>query len=371
MKIGIFMPSLQEGGVQKVVVNMYNGFHQKKVYPTIIACDGSGELSDKFDKNDIIDFKKTKYHGDYKCLFSFGNLVKVMKKYEFDSIIAVPGFSTIILLLAKKIARSNIKIVLMVDNTISILKTGKLKHKISFYLYKRFYKYADKIVVAHNVGKKDIMKNFNLTEEKVIKIYHPMIDFDYINSVDKVKHKFINKENYVIFAAGRLCEEKNFTDLISAFKMFKNKVNNARLIIAGAGNQFDLINDKIISNNLTKYVDMIGFSNDVIGFMKSCNLYVLSSKQEAFGIVLVEALACGMQIVSTDCKSGAQREILEDGKYGYICNVNDINDLYNKMILAYNDAKHISKQRCINRANDFTIQKSTAEYVKLLEELCK
>lgn len=369
MKVAIFMPSLNDGGVQKIVYNLYNGFKEKNIETHLIAADARGKYNEllKGDAN-IIDLKKRKLRGDYKCLFSIIKLKKILQKNDFDVVIAVPGFATVSLLLAVNRIKNKPRSIVMVDNTISLLKKGKLKHKISYYIYKRLYKKADKIVVAHDVGKNDIMKSFQLLDSKVIRIYHPMIKENDINSNSYVNHKWIDNGYYVVFAAGRLCKEKNFESLIRSFAKFKNDVSNAKLIIAGIGQEESNIKKEIIKSKLEKDVDMIGFSNKVMGYMKKCQLYVLSSQQEAFGIVLVEALASGMEIVSTDCSSGAQREILKNGEFGYLCEVNNDDDLYRKMILAYNNG-NIHKNVNQARAKDFTVDKSIDEYISLMKGL--
>lgn len=371
MNIAVFMPSLQDGGVQKVVVNLYSELKKKKINLSIIAADGNGCMSKYIDDDNLIDLKKYKYRGDYKCLFSINSLRKTIKNGNYDIIIAVPGFASISLLTANFFLKKKVKTIIMVDNTISLLKKGKLKHKISYYLYKFFYKYATKIVVAHDVGMNDIINAFKLSRTKVTRIYHPMIDLVSIDNSKKPNHKWLNKNNYIVFSAGRLCLEKNYPCLIDAFKLFKEKIENSKLIIAGKGEELDNIKETILKNNLQDCVDLIGYTDNVIGYMKESDLFVLSSKQEAFGIVLVEALACKTKIVSTDCESGAQKEILSNGKYGFLCNINDSYDLYSKMYIAYNDKSQNYKDNNYNRAKDFTIEKSTNEYIKLFKEITK
>lgn len=370
MKIGILLPSLNDGGVQKVVLNLYTQFKKENINTKLLVGDATGNLAGKFDKNDIIDYKKRKLNGDYKILFSLFKVIKSINKENFQLIVGVPGFSTIILIIANFFSKKKIKTILMVDNTISLLKKGKIKHKLSYFIYKYLYKYADKIIVAHDVGRNDIIASFRLNPQNVCRIYHPLIDLKDVDSSKIPTHYFINDNNYVIFSAGRMCQEKDFSNLIGAFSMFIKEVSNAKLIIAGDGEEKEVIVKKIKENNLENDVSLVGFTDNVLGFMKAADMYVLSSKQEAFGIVLVEALACGPIIVSTNCESGAQKEILLSGKHGYLCKIKSENELYKSMLEAYKKKNNYKKIN-YERAKDFSIEKSVSEYVKIFKEVLK
>jgi glycosyltransferase involved in cell wall biosynthesis len=85
--------------------------------------------------------------------------------------------------------------------------------------------------------------------------------------------------------------------------------------------------------NLSEKVDLVGFTERPLQYLKGCDLFVLSSIVEGFGNVIVEALALGKTVVSTDCPSGPS-EILQNGKYGYLANVGDSRDLASKIIMA-------------------------------------
>ncbi len=369
MKIALFFQSLQDGGVQHVMINMYKELKIKKIDVELIIADAPGEVLKEVSKEDIIDLNKTKLFGDYKVLFSINKLKKIINTNNFDVIVACPGFATISLILANSLSRKKVKTVLMVDNKISLLKKGKLKHKISYYLYKKLYKYSTSIVVAHEVGRKDIISSFKLNENKVFKIYHPLIDSNLLNESRSINHKFINSSNFVILTVGRLVPEKNYELLINCFPKIKNYIPNAKLIIIGDGPEKEKLNNLICNLDLENDIDMIGFYKYPMDYMKKCNLYVLSSKQEAFGIVLVEALACKMKIVSTDCESGAQREILNNGEYGYICRCNDSEDLINKIIEAYNSQNNDYLIKNYNRGIEFSINNSVNQYIELFRRI--
>lgn len=370
MKVGLLLQSFENGGVQKVIINLHNGFLKNGINSEIVVATNSGDMKNLINSDSKIeDLKINKFRGDYKFLFGINKIKKYINRSKPNIVVASPGFSTIALLIANKFAKYKTKTVLMVDNKISLLKKGKIKHKISYYIYKRMYKYADCIVVAHDSGRNDILNSYKLDSNKVVRIYHPLIDSNYINKIEDVNHKFFEKENFVIISVGRLVPEKNYDMLINIFNDIRKEISNIKLLIIGEGSEKEKLQNIINKNSLNDDVELLGYYEKPLEYMKKCNLYVLSSKQEAFGIVLVEALACGMQIVSTDCMSGGQREILSNGKYGYLCKPDDYDDLKEKILSAYNTRDNTKIEENIKRGLDFSINKSVSEYINVFRRL--
>ena len=99
--------------------------------------------------------------------------------------------------------------------------------------------------------------------------------------------------------------------------------------------------------------------------MKVADLYVLSSLWEGLPNVLIQALACNCKIISTDCDAGP-REILEDGKWGRLVKVNDINSLANAMIEGLSEQNQKYSNLNIGRLNRFNIDKVTNQYLETL-----
>jgi glycosyltransferase involved in cell wall biosynthesis len=100
----------------------------------------------------------------------------------------------------------------------------------------------------------------------------------------------------------------------------------AKLIIFGEGDQRSELQSLINSKNLQHEVLLYGFAKNPYKFLRKANLFVLSSNFEGFGNVLVEAMACGTPVISTNCPSGPN-EILEKGKYGTITEVGNSEEL--------------------------------------------
>lgn len=116
----------------------------------------------------------------------------------------------------------------------------------------------------------------------------------------------------LIIAVGRLYLQKDYSTLIRALTELR-KQRPSHLLILGEGNERESLERLIHDLNLEEDVVLAGFVNNPLAYMNRASLFVLSSKSEGFGNVLVEAMACGTPVVSTDCPSGPT-EILENGK---------------------------------------------------------
>ncbi|HAU15096.1 MAG TPA: glycosyl transferase, partial [Gammaproteobacteria bacterium] len=118
----------------------------------------------------------------------------------------------------------------------------------------------------------------------------------------------------VIVAAGRLCRQKDFPTLIDAFAKLRQHLV-ARLIILGEGEERANLMQQARALGIAEHVDLPGFVNNPFCYMKQADLFVLSSLWEGLPNTLIQAMALGTPVISTDC-SGGSREILNNGTLG-------------------------------------------------------
>ena len=145
-------------------------------------------------------------------------------------------------------------------------------------------------------------------------------------SKEPVDHKWLQQDaDPVIIAAGRLARWKGFSDLIRAVSLIP-KERNARLIILGDGPQRPELEALVENLGLKDSVDLPGYVNNPLKYFSKSKVFVLSSLVEGLPNVLVEAMMCGCTPVSTDCPTGP-REVLNNGKYGYLVPVGNPEEL--------------------------------------------
>ena len=225
------------------------------------------------------------------------------------------------------------------------------------------------MIIAVSDGTKDSFeKMFPQINVPVKRIYNP-VRLEDINSMLVEENDLDEITEPIILGIGRLYEVKGFDDLIKAHKyLLKNNVPN-KLIILGEGEQREYLEKLILDLNVEDSVILKGFVENPYKYMRSASVFVLSSKYEGFSVVIAEALAVGIQVVSTDCPSGPS-EILEGGKYGLLSPVKDYKALArNIMETLKTEDWEKQKNIRIKRAHDFSFKKIVPEFEVLFYKI--
>jgi glycosyltransferase involved in cell wall biosynthesis len=129
----------------------------------------------------------------------------------------------------------------------------------------------------------------------------------------------------VVLGVGRLSAQKNFRLLIDAFALVRQD-HDARLVILGEGIDRATLEAQVRQHGLQEAVSLPGFLDNPYGCMARAAVFALSSDFEGLPTVLIESLALGTPVVSTDCDSGP-REILRGGTLGELVPVGDVHGL--------------------------------------------
>jgi glycosyltransferase involved in cell wall biosynthesis len=246
--------------------------------------------------------------------------------------------ANIALLLAIKMARISVRCVVREANPLSHdLKVSKnISTPMISWLISKCYPWADAVVSLSNGVADDLSAATGFPRNRIKVIYNP-VDLGAIQEkADKNIHHpwFIEKKYPIIIAIGRFCEQKDFFTLIRAFSIVVQQ-KEARLIILGEGELRPELEKLIHKLNLINTIDLPGFKDNPYAFLAKSTLFVLSSRWEGLGNVLIEALCCDVPIVATDCQYGPG-EVLLGGKYGKLSPVGDPQTLAVKIIETIN-----------------------------------
>ena len=153
--------------------------------------------------------------------------------------------------------------------------------------------------------------------------------------------------------------------LIRAFAEVRSQLD-VRLIILGEGPQRKQIVDLINNLNIEETVSLPGWVDNPYSFMAKADLFVLSSSKEGCPNVLLEALACGCPVVSTDCPSGPS-EILDHGRWGRLVPVNDQTALAEAIVATLEDDTNQDALR--QRAEQFSAENMIEKFETLIREV--
>ncbi|WP_273432182.1 glycosyltransferase [Chitinibacter tainanensis] len=232
-------------------------------------------------------------------------------------------------------------------------------------IVKYLYRHASAVVCVSNGLKKEV-RDLMGSSDQVLTIYNP-VRFSSTVSVARAEHA--NTDVKTILAVGRLSKPKDYPTLLKAFALLENK-NTCLKIVGGVYDQavWSELNSLISDLGIASRIDFVGYSDHPDLFYQSADLFVLSSAWEGFGNVIVEALAFGVPVVSTDCPSGPS-EILCGGKFGELVPVGDSIELANRMDRILSGAIKYNSDDLRRRAQDFSEKNIGQQYYNLIREV--
>jgi glycosyltransferase involved in cell wall biosynthesis len=211
----------------------------------------------------------------------------------------------------------------------------------------------------------DTMKRFGLDRENVFSISNPF-DIEGISRLSKAPADLDRYKPYVV-SAGRLDPfQKDFALLITAFAEARIDPGT-KLLILGEGPQREELLALTQELGMEERVVLVGYQVDPYPFYAGSECFVLSTKFEAFGMVLVEALACGVPVISTDCDFGP-REVLDGGAFGLLVLPGSVSEMKTAIERMCND-RGLSdgfRAKSRSRAAHYDSVRIIEEYARLL-----
>jgi glycosyltransferase involved in cell wall biosynthesis len=361
--IALFIPSMTGGGAERVTLNLITAFCMQGWSVDLILNKADGRLL-PFIPKDVRVFT-----------LSASNFIS--KTYRLSKYLKNENPEFLISLLdrvnaagcAKFITKSNTKVILSFHNTIS---QELLAEKTLFSQPKRLFmklscRLSDSIVAVSKGVAADLINTLDIAHEKVNVIYNPIVSLEIIEkSKMPVTHPWLHQREIPIFLSiGRLSPAKNFPDLLKAFALVRQKIE-AKLLILGEGEERPKLENLICSLNIQEDVELHGFVDNPYPYIVNASSFVMSSKHEGLTSVLIEALALGKPIVSTDCPNGPS-EILDEGKYGKLVPVGNLSALCNAMIESLSVNKDVEAMQA--RAKSFSVSSTIQQYINLLNSL--
>jgi glycosyltransferase involved in cell wall biosynthesis len=263
--------------------------------------------------------------GAPRVLASLPHLVRYLQRERPSVVLSVMTHANIVALWAKRLAGSSARMVVCEQNTLSRTARDRTNRRgwLMPGLVKRFYPWADGIVGVSKGVADDLGRMTRLPDGRIHVVHNAAVTREMRERARApLDHPWFGPgQPPVILAAGRLRAQKDFPTLIEAFARLRRTLR-ARLVILGEGPERGTLSLLIRKLGVERDVALPGYIADPYPYIARASLFVLSSRWEGLPTVLIEALACGTPVVSTDCPSGP-REILADGLYGRLVPVAD------------------------------------------------
>lgn len=362
-KISIFLPSLVGGGAERVMVTLANAFSARGFNVDLVLAKATGAyLRDVAPSVRVVDLQAG------RVLKALVPLALYMRRERPMAMLSAMAHANVVALLACKLAQVPLRLVVSERTTISAAYSVAkgLVERINFALVPMLYRAADGICTVSQAASDDLAAFCGLPLQRVETIYNP---FDLVRITDKAAEPldhswFAAGQLPVLLAIGRLTEAKDYPTLIRAFAKLRQQ-RKARLVILGEGELRPALQALLASLSLGEdAVQMPGFVPNPYAWLARCRLFVLSSRWEGLPGVLIEAMACGVPVVSTNCLSGPD-EILEGGRWGRMVPVGDVDALARAMA-AMLDMPSSERPDVRLRAADFEQDRAVDAYLRIL-----
>ena len=374
-KILIFVDSLNAGGVTKVLLDLLENINREKYDITVMTLYNQGvyinevkryakytycfNIPDSNDHSLKAELYRKYWGGMLRLPESFMYKWFVKEKYDIE-IAFMHGWSTKFISgsnnkKSKKIAWVHADLVTW-NRVDGVFKN--LEH------HKRAYSKFDEVLCVSQTVKEGVEKKYNIKNARVL--YNP-INREKILKLSNEKIEDIEILNkFKLISVGRLSEEKGYDRLLRVFKKLKSDGLDIELILVGNGDKYNELNEYIVENKLGKDVTLLGFKENPYKYVRASDLFICSSISEGFSLVIGEAMAIGIPVVSVDCPG--PNEVLDFGKYGELVNNNE-GDLYNGIKEMINNKVLYEKYK--NKANErgkmFSINKFINEVENILD----
>lgn len=391
IKIAFITYSLSGGGTERRIVNLVNYLTNKNIKVDIVLLkhinDYAPEYRTLFKKINM--FYLTNYKKripriimPFVIIGGFIRFISLIRKQHYSLLLGFDYYSWYLIFFISKLFPIKNIIVVGVALSYKIKEFNTITQNFHKIFFKLFFNQTNKIICISKGLAYDLERFFSVDRKKIIVIYNG-VDIKRIRQSIRNIRKSRNKT--IILTCGRLVEQKGHKYLINAFSILNKKHPNTKLIILGKGPLKESLEKQIKRLSLQNKVFLPGFKNNPYPYFKKASIFVLSSLYEGFANVLIEAMVCGLSIISTDCPYGPREILCQDNnykiekkilfcKYGFLIPLfntepnNIINALVNAMTIAL-EKPSINKKLYIDAIDRFRLERMGKNYLSLINQL--
>ena len=316
----IFAPDMAGGGAERAALQLAEGLADRGHRVDLVLAAAVGpRMAEVPDNVRLVDL------GSHRVLTSVPYLARYLRREKPDAIASVLDHANIAALLARRLARSPARAIVIEQNNLSLAAANGSTwlDRMMPRLANRFYPWADAVVGVSAGVIDDLVELLPaVPADRFHVIYNPIVTPGMREkALASIDHPWFANGDRVLVAVGRLRDQKHFPTLIRAFSQVRSR-REAKLLILGEGSERPTLERLILEMNLSDDVALPGYTDNPYAYLSRAAGFVLSSKWEGLPTVVVEALSCGAPVVATDCPSGP-REILANGLFGQLVPVGD------------------------------------------------
>jgi glycosyltransferase involved in cell wall biosynthesis len=317
--VSVFLPTLEVAGVERATVNLCNGLVARGIGVDVVLGRAVGAfLGDVHPTVAVVEL------GAKHVRSAIPRLERYLRRRRPAVLLAEMSHANVAAVLARDLSRAGTRVVVTEHIPASILHAEEptVRHRVLPWLMRVAYRRADAIVAVSDGVRDDLAHLLHMSPDAIQVAYNPIVTPALLESRHKTPHPWLEDSGPpVVVAVGRLARQKDYPTLIRAIARVRAR-EPVRLVILGEGTERRRLEALVSAKGLTDDVAMPGAVATPASSIARSATYVLSSRYEGLPSVLIEALACDVPIVATNCPSGP-REILAGGRHGRLVPVGD------------------------------------------------
>jgi len=367
LRVLFVLPRMVAGGVERATLNLIEGLQREGVECRLALGRCHGELLAEARRLVTID----EIARPSKWLFAFG-LWRAVRRYRPTHLVTAFADVSLMALLARRLAWSRAAVIVGVHGTLAeaaaeggwrVRQQYRLHRSIAGTVYRRS---AAVVAVSEGVAA-DIRQRHPAVADRLAVIANPVLTGAMRERLARSPAPARRGPPYRLVALGRLAYEKGFDVLVRAMPAVLARFD-ATLAIHGEGIERGRLQALVAALGLGERVRLMGATLDPLAAIAASDLFVFPSRHEGFGVALVEALACGQQVVASDCPHGPA-EILQLGALGQLVAPNDPAALAAAIGRSLAGEARFAPERLRARAEDYTAEAALARWLALLQRV--
>ncbi len=361
-------PSLKGGGAERVLVTLLRHFDLARFEPVLVTFFEGNDYKQLLPEGlRLIPFQSTgRLAFPRLCL----RLARTIREERPALIVSFMNYGNLISIMAARWAGGRVPVVITEHTPLSLHFDGRhsLGRRCRGWLAKRLYPAASAVVAVSDGLRRELIERFGVSSERCHAIANP-VDLDLVRkgAAEPLPADFPADGLPLVTTCGRLEPLKNQALLMEAFADLQAK-HPARLLVIGDGSERGRLEQKARELGIADRTLFLGFQANPFRFMAASAVFVLTSNWEGFGNVLVEAMACGVPVISSDCDHGP-REIVQDCNGGLLFPVGDRSALASRMDRLLGDTGLRARLTEAGRRSSIAFEAGaiTRRYEKLLQ----
>lgn len=323
-RLALLLPDLSGGGAERVMLNLAAAFVRRGLGCDLVLLRASGDYLDQVPAGvNLVNLRVERARA------SVGALRRYLLERRPFGLVSALGHTNLAVLMANRLAGRPTRVLVSEHLSLDPRRDTGLVQRIYPRLARALYPAATAVVAVSGGVADTLAAASGLPRERIRVIYNPVITAELrLRAAEPVPP---HAPPPYLLAVGRLTTQKNYPLLLEAFALMREENPDLSLVILGEGEERARLEQ--LAAPFGGAVLLPGFAANPYAAMRQCAAFVMSSDYEGLPTALIEALACGAPVVSTDCESGP-REILEDGRLGALTPPGDAGALARAVIAA-------------------------------------